>query len=477
MNIYETLQNTAKDFPERVAIHDDYGSLTYKALFDQTEKLKAHLIASGVASNTGVALITKNSRYFIIGLYAGVGCGAVVMPISPQQRPQEIQSALSEAQLHFILTDDETFNSHGNKSETITILPNDLFLTTTGRDSNDLTVPFIQDVAFMRFTSGTTGSAKCVILSHRSVIERIEAANEELKITADDNVVWVLPMAYHFIVSIVLYIRYGAGIIVCNDFLAEHLLGKIQNHRGTFFYGSPMHIRLLAASTDRVSLPSLRCVISTTTAVNPEHCKTFREKYKLAVHQAFGIIEIGLPIINMLDAEDHPEAVGKCLSGYEVAILDNDLNPLPSGTSGLLAIKGPGMFDGYLSPPTMRSDVLKNGWFVTGDYASLSPDGIIEIKGREKSMINVSGNKVFPDEVEAVINSFPGISESKVTGISHPLFGEVVIAEVMLKPNSDLNEEELIQYCRKSLSAFKVPQKISVVDKIEMTDSGKIKRK
>ena len=476
MNIYSTLELSAKDFPDRIAVNDEYGSLTYKELFAQTEKLRLHLLESGVAENTGIALITKNSRYFIIGLYAGIGCNAVVMPVSPQQQPDEIRKALAEAQLHFILTDDVAHCEYGNDKSAIALFTEPLFLSRTSREISEVTVPFVSNVAFMRFTSGTTGSARCVILSHQAVIERIEAANEELKITADDNVVWVLPMAYHFIVSIVLYIRYGAGIIVCNDFLAEHLLGKIQNHRGTFLYASPMHIRLLAASTDRVHLPSLRLVVSTTTAVNPDHCKTFMEKYKLPVHQAFGIIEVGLPIINMLHAEQRPEAIGRALTAYEVAILDKDHQPLPAGSSGLLSIKGPGMFDGYLSPPTLRSEVLKNGWFVTGDYASISVDGVIEIKGREKAMINVSGNKVFPDEVEAVINSFPGIENSKVYGQSHAMFGEVVVADVMLKKNTALQEEELIQHCRRSLSAFKVPQRIQVVDSIEMTDSGKIKR-
>src|SRR5690349_16273984 len=124
MNIYETLENTVKAFPERVAIHDDYGSLTYKELFDQTEKLKALLLSSGVTTNTGVAVIAKNSRYFIIGLYASVGCGAVVMPVSPQQRLQEIKRALSEGQLHFILSDEET--TYGIDQQTITTLPHDL---------------------------------------------------------------------------------------------------------------------------------------------------------------------------------------------------------------------------------------------------------------------------------------------------------------------------------------------------------------
>jgi long-chain acyl-CoA synthetase len=399
MNVYETLVQSAKAHPTAIAIHDEYGTITYKELLSQTEQLKEMLSGHGVTDGIGVALITKNSRYFIIGLYASIGCNAVVMPLAQQQQPAEIEKALKESSLHFILCDEESFADHGNEKIRIDVLPNPLFLSRTDRNPLEVTVPFIKDVAFMRFTSGTTGSSKCVILTHQSVLDRIEAANEALKISPSDNVVWVLPMAYHFVVSIVLYIRYGAGIIICNDFLAEHILGKIQNLRGTFLYASPMHIRLLAAFPDAVRLPSLRCVISTTTAVNPEHCKTFKEKYKLPVNQAFGIIEVGLPIINIDHADDHPEYVGRPLSAYEIAILDKDYNLLPSGSIGLLGIKGPGMFDGYLSPPTSRTDVLHNGWFVTGDLACQTPEGFVEIKGREKSMISVSGNKVFPDEV------------------------------------------------------------------------------
>lgn len=476
MNIYDTLARTAAQWPEKIAIQDDYGALTYHDLFLQAEQLRHRLAGAGVAENTGVALLAGNSRYFIIGMYAALGTGATVMPLATQQQPDEIRRALTEAQLHFILTDEEKLSAYGTGTQAIDQQKHTLFLSTTGRALHADTVPFLADVAFMRFTSGTTGAAKCVILTHRAVHERIEAANEALKITHADNVVWVLPMAYHFIVSIVLYIRYGAGIIICNDFLAEHILGKIQNHRGTFLYASPMHIRLLAGFNEAVRIPSLRCVISTTTAVNPDHCRAFKEKYHLPVSQAFGIIEVGLPVINMAYAAEHPEAVGRALPAYDVAILDQDFNPLPDGTVGQLAIRGPGMFDGYLSPPTPREEVLKKGWFITGDLASRSADGLIAIKGRQKSMINVSGNKVFPDEVEAVINTYPGIVRSRVYGQTHMLFGEVVVADVMLQGPASFDEEALIAHCRQALSAFKVPQRINVVADIGLTVSGKVKR-
>jgi long-chain acyl-CoA synthetase len=415
MNIFETLAHSATQWPDKVAVHDEHGALTYRELFTQADQLRAQLAGAGLTENTGVALITGNNRYFIVGLYAATGTGATVMPLAPQQQPDEIRHALAEAQLHFILSDDEKFSSYGIGTLIIEQMPHPVYLSTTTKALHEPTVPFMTGVAFMRFTSGTTGSARCVILTHQSVRERIEAANEALQITEADNVIWVLPMAYHFIVSIVLYIRYGAGITICSDFLAEHILGKIQNHRGTLLYASPMHIRLLAGFPDAVRMPSLRRVISTTTAVNPAHCRAFKEKYHLPVSQAFGIIEIGLPIINIDYAEEYPEAVGRALPAYQVAILDQDMNPLPPDTVGLLGIRGPGMFDGYLSPPTLRNDVLKNGWFITGDLASRTTDGLIAIKGREKSMINVSGNKVFPDEVEAVINTYPASSARRYT--------------------------------------------------------------
>ena len=147
-------------------------------------------------------------------------------------------------------------------------------------------------------------------------MERVQAANEGLQLSSVDRVIWVLPMAYHFVVSIILYIRNGCGIIVCDDFLAENILNKADEYKGTFLYASPMHIRLLASSKKQVRLPSLRRVVSTTTGISPLICKTFEEKYGLPVSQAFGIIEAGLPIINLRQSSEHPEAVGFGLPSF-----------------------------------------------------------------------------------------------------------------------------------------------------------------
>ncbi len=476
LNVYYTLIATSATWPDNIAVVDEFGVITFAELYQQTEQLKIKLTNQGIKSGQGIGLLIKNNRYFLIGLYAGIGCGAVVMPISPQQKPEEINKATREAKLHYLLSDRIDLYADKKESHEINLPQQSLFLSNTNRNPEEKTIDFIDHPAVMRFTSGTTGEAKCVVLSHQSIIERIEAANDGLKLSDVDRVVWVLPMAYHFIVSIMLYVRYGVGIIVCNDFLAENILENIRQYNGTLLYASPMHIRLLASYAKDASVPSLKRAISTTTSISPTICNAFKSKYGLPVMQAFGIIEVGLPIINIDRSEDHPEAVGYSLPAYTVAILDESFNPLPSNEFGLLAIKGPGMFDGYLTPLTLRNNVLKNGWFITGDYATRSSDGLIEIKGRKKVVINVSGNKVFPTEVEEILNTFPGIVLSKVYGQAHRLLGEVVVADLILENPQSFQEEELLNHCHKMLSSFKVPHRINIVDHIEMTDSGKIKR-
>lgn len=474
--VYNTLGHSAATWPDRLAIADEYGSLTYQQLYDQTELLKDFLVQAGALPETGIALIMNNGRYFVIGLYAGMGSGCIVMPLANFQRPEEIRNALQEARIHFILSDNAEMASLGKQVITISLFSKHLYFSKTGFNPQEKTVPFISNVALMRFTSGTTGNARCVILSHQSALERAQAANEGLQLSSMDRVIWVLPMAYHFVVSIILYITYGCGIIVCDDFLAENMLEKAAEYEGTFLYASPMHIRLLASHKKQVQLPSLRRAISTTTGISPLICKSFEEKYGLPVSQAFGIIEAGLPIINLHQSSEHPEAVGTGLPSFTISVLDDLFRPLPPGATGHLAIKGPGMFDGYLSPPTRREEVLKDGWFITGDLASMSIDGMVEIKGRTKNVINVLGNKVFPNEVEEVIKLFDGILECKVYRQEHLLMGEIVVADVIVEAKTSFDPEQLIQHCREFLSPFKIPQRIHVVDHIEMTPSGKIRR-
>lgn len=470
---YKVLEDAHVKWPHHPAIHDDLGTMTFAELFAESEALKKELRLRGVGERRAVGVMARNGRNFITSIFAVIGCGATVMPMSHQLKKAEIDQMLKDAQLHFLM-DDMTSIEPIRSTDIIPMVHGGFRFSTI--DNDTVFAPHVDHPAFMRFTSGTTGKAKGVIISHQSAIERIEGANKQLQLGPEDTVIWVLPIAYHFVVSILLYVRYGTAIAIAQDFLPKNIMDITNRYNGTLLYASPMQIRLLASSTEETALPTLKTVISTSAAISPDVCVDFEHKFGIPVSQAYGIIEIGLPIINADKSSTHPEAVGYALPDYTVDILDENHQPVSNGTIGHLAIKGPGMFDAYLQPPLKRQDVLINGYFLTADFASKSDDGLIKVEGREKSMINVSGNKVFPEEVEGILETIPEIEQARITGVPHPLMGQIVQAELVLKTGASIDVEEVLTYCRKRLSTFKVPQRVLIVDELPMTGSGKVKR-
>ncbi len=478
MNITNLIEQKAEQWPQQIAIHDAEGKLTYSELVkkvnDTVELLRLH----GIKDGMGVGVLGKNSRDFIIMVLAVMKTKAVVMPISKELKAHEINNILETAGLH-VLIDDGNSLAIKRQAETPKVEVDQYTWQVVYHRvwEGEHMIPAIPSAALVRFTSGTTGTAKGVVLSHQSIKERIETVNKTMNLGTNDVIIWVLSMAYHFVVSILLYLRFGCAVVICKDFSAKTILANIETHGGTLLYGSPMHIRMLAADRTEQQLPTIKHVISTSTGIARRQCEAFYQRFTIPVQQAYGIIEVGLPIINLDKAQESPDAVGYTLEGYEVEILDDDFTVLPPNTVGHLAMRGPGMFVAYLNPFRTREEALQGGWFFTGDLATKTEDGLVKIAGRKKSMINVAGNKVFPEEVEKVLNSHPSIAVSQVKGITHRLMGEMVTADVVLSnQEEEIDIEKLIGYCRERLSTYKVPQKIKIVSKLDMTDSGKLIR-
>jgi len=474
--VYEILREAAQKWPGNPAVYDEYGMLCFKELFDETEALRLELVRMGIKEGMGIGVMAANGRNFIIGIFAAAGCGVAVMPLSPQLKKPEIDDILNETKLHAVIDDRSAMQPLNTIDTVIPMKIGSFRFGFTDIDESVSFAPFVHQPAFIRFTSGTTGKSKGVIVSHQSVLERITAANKGLELGSSDTVIWVLPMAYHFIVSVVLYVKFGTAIAVAKDFLAKNIIEITNLHKGTLLYASPIQIRLLANDTGTEQMPTLKKAISTSAAISLDVCLAFKKRFNLDVSQAYGIIEIGLPMLNFVKSADQPDAVGYALPGYTVDILDENNDPLPDGSIGNLGIKGPGMFDAYLVPPTLRKDVLQNGYFLTADYASKDVDGLIKIEGRSKSVINVSGLKVFPEEVEAVLEMIPEIKQARISSCPHPLLGQIIEGEIVLHEGGKIDVEDVLTYCKKRLSAFKAPQRLKIVDSLPMTGSGKLQR-
>lgn len=474
--VYEILREAAQQWPNNPAVYDEHGMISFNQLFIETEELRDHLEKMGIKEGMCVGVMAANGRNFIIGLFAAIGCGAAVMPMSPQLKKPEVDDILKDAKLHAIIDDRSGIQPLDNIETVIPLKHGSFRFSYTNIHESVAFASFVDQPAFIRFTSGTTGKSKGVIVSHRSVIERINAANKGLELGSSDTVVWVLPMAYHFMVSIVLYVKFGTAIAIAKDFLAKNIIEVTNQHKATLLYASPLQIKLLSSDASKELMPSLKKVISTSAGISLDVCKAFKERFSIDVSQAYGIIEIGLPILNYTKSEEHPEAVGYAVPGYTVDILDDHYQPVQAGQVGQLGIKGPGMFDAYLVPPMLRKDILKNGYFLTADYASKTADGLIKIEGRSKSVINVSGLKVFPEEVEAVLETIPEVKQARISSSPHPLMGQIIEAELVLHDGVAVDVEDILTYCKKRLSAFKAPQRIKIVDSLPMTGSGKLQR-
>jgi acyl-coenzyme A synthetase/AMP-(fatty) acid ligase len=265
--------------------------------------------------------------------------------------------------------------------------------------------------------------------------------------------------------------------VVGPDYLAESILDAAWRHEVSFLYVTPMHVRMLTAeASGRALPPTLKRVMSVSSRLHPQSARDFHARYGVPVVQGYGIIEVGLPLMNLDDAAEHPEAVGRPLPGFEAVILDEQLKPAAAGQTGQLGLRGPGMFAGYLNPRKLREEALHDGWFLSGDLAHRDDAGRIVIDGRLKTVIDVAGHKVFPEEVAAVLDQHPAVLRSRVTTRPHPQLGEVVHAEVQLRDgHPPAITEDILSFCRRRLSSHKVPTSLELVAELSLTASGKVR--
>lgn len=331
--------------------------------------------------------------------------------------------------------------------------------------------------AFIRFSSGTTGKSKGVLLSHESLLQRITSANEGLQIGPGDRVLWVLPMAHHFAVSIVLYLYHGATTIIEETHLGEDLLRAGAEQKATVMYGSPVHYRQLVEAPDVAQWTTLRLAVATAAALDAATAQKFHARFGLVLVQGLGIIELGLPVLNLAGAQMAPEALGLPLPAYQALLKDETGQEPAQGEPGEICLRGPGMFDAYLDPWLPRAQVFDaDGWFATGDLGRRDEAGRIYICGRKKTLINVGGMKVFPEEVEAVLDSHPKVQRAMVEARLHPLYGEVPVARYIASPEGAPTTMEIRNHCRAKLAGYKIPLMFSVVTELPLTASGKLKR-
>jgi long-chain acyl-CoA synthetase len=450
---------------EQVAVLGEGQEIRFADLFAAVDEIRGWLLNHphfNVAGIPRVGVVFPNGSAYIAVALAVLDAGACFVPIPDELTSTEQETLCADTALHLVIRCTES----GWK------LPLDLgYAEIVERSPIPPRFPVSdfekQNPAFIRFSSGTTGSAKGVVLSHQSLFERITAANRGLQLKAGDRVLWTLPMAHHFAVTIILYLYHGVTTVLETTHRPDQLYRAARDSGTHLLYGSPLHFAQLAQCAEARPLPDLRMAISTATALSESTARAFEKRFEIPLTQALGIIEVGLPLLNLAHASDQPTALGQPLPAYEVQ----------ASASGELLLRGPGMFDAYLIPWQPRDTVLQGGWFATGDLVEISDDETVTLLGRSKSVINVGGMKVFPEEIEAVLNHHPAIRRSKVRAETHPTLGAFPSAEIEIQDGANApSTREMRAFCLDKLASYKIPMQIDVVPQIALTASGKIRR-
>ncbi len=470
--VLDAIRHQAAEAPDAPAWVADAGSGRSVAcsrgeLVRHVDRRADWLRARGVEAGQRIGLRAPQGAGFLENALAVLAADACLVPIPEDAGGAELESLVHRARLHALVTEERAGTRRLQR-----------FPDPGAVDGQGDAVFRSLEPAYLRFTSGTTHRRKGVILGHARILERLAAANRGLEIGSADRVLWLLPMAHHFVVSILLYLRFGASVLLPRSSLAGEVLAFAAREGATLIYASPYHYQLLARDRGELGLEQVRLAISTAEGLRADVASRFRARFGLPVRQALGIIEVGLPVIDLDEPE--PGALGRPLPDYEVWLRREDGSPvIASGPecTGEICIRGPGLFDAYLDPWCLSRELLLPDGFRTGDQGWFDGEGRLFLAGRRANRISMAGMKFFCEEVEAVLDRAPGIRRSRVSARPHPHLGEVPVAEIELERGAPVPDAKaLAALCRAELAAYKVPREFRVVERLPLTVTGKLER-
>jgi malonyl-CoA/methylmalonyl-CoA synthetase len=339
------------------------------------------------------------------------------------------------------------------------------------------------DKAVLAYTSGTTGSAKGVALSHRNLISSIKAAMLAWRWQPEDLLLHALPLFHqHGLGGVHATLIAGSEAIVLERFDPVVLCATIASHKASVLFGVPaMYERLVswaASSPKRLDLQSLRLVVSGSAPLSPALAHRARALFGEFPLERYGLTESGLDASNPYDGPRRPGTVGLPLPGVQLVIAAADGAPVPDGQDGEIVLRGPQVFSGYSGPDANDDAFLGDGWFRTGDIGRIdASDGYLSITGRIKELIITGGMNVYPKEIELALELDSAIAEAVVVGVASQRWGEEVVAVVVPTHPDRFDADRVLASVRERLSLYKCPKRVVVVQELPRNASGKLLRR
>ncbi|QHS22955.1 long-chain-fatty-acid--CoA ligase [Virgibacillus sp. MSP4-1] len=527
--LHEFLQNTTKKYPNLQALHFMGKELTFQQLLFQTEKTANYLQGLGLKKGDRVAIMLPNSPQSVIGYYAAMMAGAIVVQTNPLYTERELEYQLKDSGAKMIICLDVLFprvKKVKDKTDVEHIIvtgikdylpfPKNMaypfiqkkeygkfekpahnsygghvhqwanILKEAGRDVRKVEINPKEDIALLQYTGGTTGYPKGVMLTHFNLVANTQMSQQWMyKIKeGEDITLGVLPFFHVYGMTAVmnLSIMMATKMILIPQFKAEDILKTIEKEKPTLFPGAPtIYIGLLNhPKLKDYDVSSIKACISGSAPLPVEVQEQFEKETGGKLVEGYGLTESS-PVThaNLLWDKRVNGSIGLPWPDTDAKIFDSadNMEEMEINEVGELAVKGPQVMKGYWNRPEETDQVLKDGWLFTGDMGYMDEEGFFYIVDRKKDMIIAGGYNIYPREVEEVLYEHEAVQEATVAGIPDPYRGETVKAYVVIKEGSGVTEEELDKFCRKNLAAYKVPRIYEFRDELPKTAVGKILRR
>ena len=508
LNLSILLEDSARNHPERTAVVLGETRLTYAQVNAAANQVAGMLVARGIRPGDKVALSCPNLPYFPIVYYGILKAGAVVVPLNVLLKGREIGYHLNDSQARaylcfqgtadlpmgtegyagfgqadgcehfFLITADPAAPSPIEGAETMgQALAGQppVFETVLAEET---------DPAVILYTSGTTGQAKGAELSHSNLILNALTCNRLFgSAPATDTHLLVLPLFHSFGSTVNMNAGFAtaATLVLLPRFDAAAAVKLLESENVTFFAGVPtMYWGLLNALSDGVDVQriaeNMRVAVAGGSSLPVEIIHQVKQRFGVQILEGYGLSETS-PVATFSDPrrEPRPGSIGIPIWGVEVKLIDPEWNTIEGADEiGEIAIRGHNIMRGYYNRPEATAEVMRDGWFRSGDLGRRDKDGFYYIVDRAKDMIIRGGFNVYPREIEEVLMTHEAVSLAAVIGVPHEQHGEEIKAYVIRTEGSTVTEDELIAWSREQMASYKYPRIVAFVDSLPMTATGKL---
>ncbi|UOF92364.1 AMP-binding protein [Fodinisporobacter ferrooxydans] len=526
-SMIDIFEEVAAARPDAPAIHYFHDTISYGTLNEWADRFSSLLAENGVGKGDRVAVYTQNNPHFLIVVYGAWKRGAIVVPLNPMFKEKELKYHLNDSAAKVLVALDSLYEQFGRS-----VVPNtQVQVVVTCHESDFVSdisaVPMLEktrklpvtdtidmittlseiqvdavgrdrvavepgDIALLVYTSGTTGQPKGAMNLHSNLAFNAEVYQRWMQLEENDKVLGIAPL-FH-ITGIVAHMCVaplaGIPIVLLHRFDPEAVLNFTEKWQPTMTVGSiTAYIALM--NTPSAAIRNFRSMVkcySGGAPIPPSIVENFQKKMGPYIHNVYGLTESNSPLTAApfgvaapVDKASGALSVGVPIPNCEVRILalEDPNKEAGVGEEGQLAAKGPMIFAGYWNKPEATEKAFHDGFFLTGDVAVMDENGYLYIVDRKKDMIIVSGFKVWPREVEDVLYQHPAVKEAAVVGVPDPYRGETVKAFVSIKDEylGNVMAEEIKQFCKERLAAYKYPRMVEILDQIPKTTSGKFLRR